>query len=190
VPDAERQRREFAEFYRAVIDPLRAYVYSLSPTADIEALANEACTRTFSRWDSISGSRRAWAFRVAHNLVRDSYRGKPAIPMPPGALPDKPSSRFAGPELSYELLELLNAINGLPPSLREPMLLAAQQLDPQEIASVLDLRPRTVSKYLYRARVRLVRQGLLDRKPPPPNESPPTPDQQADRTPQSGTRHA
>lgn len=160
------EHEDFASFYREVVDSLRGYVFSLSPTLDADAVANEALTRTFTHWGSISGSKRAWAFRVAHNLVRTMHRGKPAIPMPPDELPGGQGGRFAGPELSYELLELFQAIATLPPSERVPILLAAQELSPREIAEVLDMKPRTVSKYLYRARQRLARLGLADRRPP------------------------
>lgn len=159
---ADRRKHEFEAFYHENIDKLHAYVRSHSAAVDVDAISNEAMTRVYEKWDELTGPRRAWVFRVTHNLVLDDLRKQRPVSCEPENLPEVGPHRFAGPEASYELVEIGQAIAGLPKYLQAPILLAAQQVPPREIAIVLGMSPRTVSSYLYRARELLHEHGLSD----------------------------
>lgn len=159
---AGRRDREFTAFYHANLDAVRGYVRSRSVAVDVDAISNEAMARVYEKWEELTGSPRAWAFRVAGNLVVSDLRRRRQVSTDPANLPEVEPYRFAGPEDSYELVAVREAIARLPEHLQEPIRLAAQQLPAREIAMVLNLSPRTVSSYLRRARVLLHELVLSD----------------------------
>lgn len=68
----------FAEIYGALLDPVFRYLYwNLNSREDAEDLAEEVflrCLLNIAGYDPERGSFKAWAFRIAHNLLVDHRR--------------------------------------------------------------------------------------------------------------------
>ena len=97
---------------------------------------------------------RAWLFCVARNALHSHARA--------GAVAARAEPSFSlgnngtGPEFGLVLNELDAALNRLETGERELLLLVGvEDLDPREVAMILDIDPATLRKRLSRARARL-----------------------------------
>lgn len=75
---AAGEESAFAELYGTLLDPVFRYLYwNIGSREDAEDLAEEVflkCLVNISRYDPRRGPFKAWAFRIAHNLLVDHQR--------------------------------------------------------------------------------------------------------------------
>src|SRR5579862_3913364 len=136
--DSERAREATQEAF------LRLYV-SLRDGAEIE-------------------NRRAWVYRVAHNIALDSLARQSRESGMPDALAETAASRHESAEqgmIQRQWIEnVRRAIAQLSPQQRTCLELRAQGMKYQDIAEVLQIRPSTVGEFLRRA-IRQLRKTNL-----------------------------
>jgi RNA polymerase sigma-70 factor (ECF subfamily) len=146
------------------IPGLRRYARFLVRDQDIaDDLAQEALTRavaaaaSFRRGTNV----RAWLFTILKNVVRNSYRrrrrnGIESIDTTEIALRGDPGDE---PDAHLELTSLANAIDTLPSSFKQVLLLCGVEgFLYEEAAQVLDVPVGTVRSRLFRARSLLLRR--------------------------------
>lgn len=75
---ADGDENAFAEIYGTLLDPVFRYLYwNLNSREDAEDLAEEVflrCLVNIGAYDQGRGPFKAWAFRIAHNLLVDHQR--------------------------------------------------------------------------------------------------------------------
>ncbi|MBN2027105.1 MAG: sigma-70 family RNA polymerase sigma factor [Actinobacteria bacterium] len=75
---ADGDQDAFAEIYGTLLEPIYRYLYwNLASREDAEDLAEEVflrCLVNISSYDPKRGPFKAWAFRIAHNLMVDHQR--------------------------------------------------------------------------------------------------------------------
>ncbi len=75
---AAGDRDAFAEMYTTLVDPIYRYLYwNTGSREDAEDLAEEVflkCLVSIDGYDARRGPFKAWAFRIAHNLLVDHQR--------------------------------------------------------------------------------------------------------------------
>ena len=75
---ADGDKDAFAEIYGMLLDPIYRYLYwNLYSREDAEDLAEEVflrCLTNIAGYDPKRGPFKAWAFRIAHNLMVDHQR--------------------------------------------------------------------------------------------------------------------
>ncbi len=146
------------------IPGLRRYARFLVRDPDIaDDLAQEALAR------AVAGARsfrpgtnvRAWLFTILKNVVRNNFRrrrrnGLEAVDAAEIALRGNPGDE---PDAHLQLISLANAIDTLPPSFREVLLLCGVEgFLYEEAAEALDVPVGTVRSRLFRARGLLLRR--------------------------------
>jgi RNA polymerase sigma-70 factor, ECF subfamily len=149
----------FNELYRAYVDRVYRYMRSRLPTPEDAAdLTQQVFLQAF---DALPKYRdrglpfAAWLFRIAHNIVADSYRRK-RIDIAWDALPEALRSSSAGnPEAEFLRQEALGRLRmlvaQLDPDKRELLALRfAGGLSSREIAEVVGKREAAVKKQLTR----------------------------------------
>jgi RNA polymerase sigma-70 factor (ECF subfamily) len=163
----------FRDFYERTARPLWAY---LSRVLGDASLAEDLVQETYYRFlrvripDLGEAHRRNYLFRIATNLLRDSWRQKKGehLPLPPELeIPVHDGTA----ERMQQQSELSNALRGLNPREREILWLAyAQGSSHKEIAEVLGLKSGSIRLMLFRARKKLAgflrRQGLAAKSSP------------------------
>jgi RNA polymerase sigma-70 factor (ECF subfamily) len=142
--------QELYEAHAAKVHGLARYL-----TGD-EAAAADITAETFLRaWagrDRIRApTARAWLLAIARNLARDERRRTRR--WPGGEVPETPVAPRA--EAAIELERVLEAMNHLPLTYREPMAMVAIGVDHDEIAALLGLSRGAVKVRVYRARQQL-----------------------------------
>lgn len=172
VPDRDpaRVRAEFEEFYRAQFDPARRWVHRQDPTLDDQEIVNEAFTRTWKRWCTLTGPPRQYLFRIIRNLMAEARKKSTVPPIPP----DERHRALVAPVEDFEtrqrLKELSDDIDALPEHLRQALLLRYDGMSVKEIAEAMGCDPRSVSTYLWKARKELSRHN----RPTAPGNGPGT----------------
>jgi RNA polymerase sigma-70 factor, ECF subfamily len=138
-------RPTFEEFFDAVWPDLVAFCTQASGSAHTgEELCQEALSRVYARYPLLREPR-PYAFRVAANLVRRSWRERRVDAEPPGSAPP--------PDVST-----LDAVRRLAPPLREVVLLHYWADLPVADVARLVRRPQgTVKRRLHEARAELAR---------------------------------
>ncbi|HEV2349729.1 MAG TPA: RNA polymerase sigma factor [Terriglobia bacterium] len=153
----------FRDFYERTARPLRAY---LSRVLGDASQADDMMQETYYRFlrarlpDLGEAHRRNYLFRIATNLLRDSWRQKKSEPMPEGL---EVASHDRTAEKIQQRSVLSRALSGLRPREREILWLAyAQGSSHKEIAEMLGLKSGSIRLMLFRARKKLA--GLLRRQ--------------------------
>lgn len=141
------------------IPHLRRYARGLmGDPMQADDLVQDTLERVWNRFDSWreSGSLRAWAFGIMHNLFLDHVRRRKSRQEDEadGTLPDLPDRATQTDQL--EVRDLERALSRLPDEYRSVLLLiAVEELSYKEAASVLGVPIGTVMSRLSRARERL-----------------------------------
>ena len=141
---------EFRSFYAAEFPQLAGYCLALTSNAALaDELAQEALTEVYVKWSRVREPR-AYAFRVAHNIARESWRRRDrelatwsaiAESAVPGSAPDP---------------TLWDAVSRLPESLREVVLLHYLcDLPVNDVARTVRRPVGTVKRRLHDARAQL-----------------------------------
>lgn len=153
------------------------FLYARQFTGDEDQghdVAQEAFARLWEnrrRWES-SRSVGGWLLRTARNfLISEQRKAKVRMRWRSEAAPDR-GSRPSTPLQDAERQELRDAIEdavqGLSPRRREVFVLFhLQHLSYQEIAEILDIRPRTIANHLQSAvsELRIVLERFIPRPP-------------------------
>ena len=155
----------FRDFYERTARPLWAY---LSRVLGDASQADDLMQETYYRFlrarlpDLGESHRRNYLFRIATNLLRDSWRQKKSehVPMPEGF---EVATHDRTVEKIQQQSVLSSALDGLRPREREILWLAyAQGSSHKEIAEMLGLKPGSIRLMLFRARKKLA--GFLRRQ--------------------------
>ena len=157
-----RIQQEVEETYAQTRAPICSYLLGLGvPGAQAQEVTQEVFLRLYQtmRKGEQIGNRRAWLFRVAHNLGLNVRTRERAFS---GASPDwerLAQSTLASPEramLDRERLERVHAaLKTLSPQQRNCLYLRAEGLRYREIAEVIGVSASTVNEFLRRAIARL-----------------------------------
>jgi RNA polymerase sigma-70 factor, ECF subfamily len=146
------------------IPSLRRYARFLARDADLaDDLVQEALTRAVSAADSfkLGTNIRAWLFTILKNVVRNNVRRGRHSPIQSADLVDSTarSDPADQPDAHLELTSLTDAIDTLPPSFKQVLLLCGVEGFPyDEAATVLDVPVGTVRSRLFRARHLLMKR--------------------------------
>jgi RNA polymerase sigma-70 factor (ECF subfamily) len=157
----------FRDFYERTARPLWAYLSRvLGDASQAEDLMQEAYYRFLrARFPDLGEAhRRNYLFRIATNLLRDSWRQKKGEHLPLSAELEIPVHDGTVERVQRQSV-LSNALRGLKPREREILWLAyAQGSSHKEIAEMLGLKSGSIRLMLFRARKKLAgflrRQGL------------------------------
>ena len=155
----------FRDFYERTARPLWAYLSRvLGDASQAEDLMQEAYYRFLRARlpDLGEAHRRNYLFRIATNLLRDSWRQKKGEHLP---LPQELEIPFhdGTVERVQQRSVLSDALRGLKPREREILWLAyAQGSSHKEIAEMLGLKSGSIRLMLFRARKKLA--GFLRRR--------------------------
>lgn len=152
------RRRRFEAVVAEIQDSLERYLRRRAPAADVDDLMSEVLLVVWRRLDQVpTGRELPWSYAVARRTLANQRRGTArrlrlverlsAQPMPPPAVDPAGSGDFP---------ELAAALAGLRSDDREVLMLWAwEQLEPREIATVLDISANAAALRLSRARRRL-----------------------------------
>jgi RNA polymerase sigma-70 factor (ECF subfamily) len=159
---ADGDRDAFAEIYGTLVDPVYRYLYwNLECREDAEDLAEEVflkCLLNIGAYDPKRGPFKAWAFRIAHNLMVDhqrkrSRRGREALrdDLENGASP-APESLEDG-ERAQALRE---SLEGLPSNQKQVIVMKYfAEMSNAEVAKALGRSEGAVNAMQHRALRRL-----------------------------------
>jgi RNA polymerase sigma factor (sigma-70 family) len=141
---------DFSEFYRDHYQRLVASLSFASPHRhDIEDVAQEAFARVCARWPRVSrGSNPpGYLYRVAFRLLFRRARPRPAAASSPPVHRDSPVIDVV----------VRDALELLPPKQRAVAVLCIYlEVQPNEAAKIMRLRPSTVRVHLHRVRQTLM----------------------------------
>lgn len=146
------------------IPSLRRYARFLARDPDLaDDLVQEALTRAVGAADSfqLGTNIRAWLFTILKNVVRNSARRGRHSPVQSGDFIDTAarSDPADQPDAHLELTSLATAIDTLPPSFKQVLLLCGVEgFLYEEAATVLDVPVGTVRSRLFRARNLLMKR--------------------------------
>ncbi|HTP85171.1 MAG TPA: RNA polymerase sigma factor [Alphaproteobacteria bacterium] len=155
------------ELYDAIlpeIPSLRRYARFLARDPDLaDDLVQEALTRAVGAADSfrLGTNIRAWLFTILKNVVRNSVRRGRHSPIQSADLVDSTvrSDPADQPDAHLDLTSLADAIDTLPPSFKQVLLLCGVEgFLYEEAATVLDVPVGTVRSRLFRARNLLMKR--------------------------------
>jgi len=160
----QSSRRELYNAILPEIPSLRRYARFLARDPDLaDDLVQEALTRAVGAADSfrLGTNIRAWLFTILKNVVRNSVRRGRHSPIQSGDLVDTTvrSDPADQPDAHLELTSLTDAIDTLPPSFKQVLLLCGVEgFLYEEAATVLDVPVGTVRSRLFRARNLLMKR--------------------------------
>ncbi|GMK42196.1 RNA polymerase sigma factor RpoE [Paenibacillus sp. CCS19] len=155
----------YAELMRRYQRKILAFIYHMLKSAKLELMAEDLCSETFYKayrslhsFRELDASFSTWLYTIARNTVLSELRKQKA-----GSVPLEESNviPLAPPDAVPELRLLQNermsmvreAINNLPEKQRSALILREyEQLDYQEIASILGQTVSSVKSLLFRAR--------------------------------------
>lgn len=153
--------QSFQTFFRQTAGPLRAYVASVIGSADAaDDIVQDAFLRLLRSPPATRDPQqlRAFAFRVASNLITDHWRRRRREPFAGDARAQEPA--VAAPNIPLRV-DMARTFERLRPQERQLLWLAyVEGADHREIAEALGLRPLSVRVLLYRARRKLAQ--LID----------------------------
>jgi RNA polymerase sigma factor (sigma-70 family) len=153
--EAQTEALDFESFFRAEYRSLaQALLLLVGDAFEAEEIAQEAMTRVLERWDRVSSmdSPAGYTYRTALNLQRKRIR----------RLAVRSRRRFDvapvedfGPE-AEDRQDVRRALATLPDGQREALILVDWlDMDTQEAAGVLGIKPASVRVRLHRARASL-----------------------------------
>lgn len=154
VADAARGAEAFRRFYVEQFPDLAGYCLALTADGDLaDEFAQEALIRVYVRWGLLREPR-AYAFRVAHNLVKDHWKARCRELATWVELTDQAEVSQLPDQTVWD------AVRRLPQSHREVVVLHyVADLPLHEIARVLQRPLGTVKRRVHDARVLLA--GVL-----------------------------
>jgi RNA polymerase sigma-70 factor, ECF subfamily len=152
------RRRRFEQLAGEVFEPLQRYLRRRLPASDVEDVFADVLLTLWRRIDAIPGERPLpWCYGVARRTLANHRRTNRRHLALVGRLSAQPQS-FPAPDptdLDGDPA-LASALATLPPPDREILYLWAwEELEPREIALVLESTPNAVSLRLSRARHKL-----------------------------------
>lgn len=173
--DATIRRRQFEEEALPHLSALRGYALRLADgdAARADDLVQDALLKAYRSWHTYEpGSNcRAWLMAILRNAMISRFRAESrrTSPLEYEEIGDRivlERTREADPETRFFRRivdgEVLRAIDGLPPSYRETLVLSdLEGLSYPEIVEVLDVPVGTVKSRLFRAR-KALRRELYD----------------------------
>ncbi len=171
MDDEAARRTRFEHFARDVWGPLHAYVARRAPHSEVDDIVSETLTTLWRRFDDVPvDAALPWSFAVARRTLANLRRGdrRRAGLFERAVHRTRPSdlATTAVPELFDGDPQLEWAMAQLPADDVElARLWAWEQLEPREIAVVLDIPANTASARLSRLRRRL--HELLDARHDP-----------------------
>lgn len=152
----------FDAFYAATLAPLARLAYALTgSTTEADDLAQEALSRAFARWATVSGleSPLGWSRRVLLNLVFSRTRRLRRETAALARLGGRRASVDDATALSDATESFWSAVRSLPARQAEVVALRyGADLSANEIAATLDRAPATVRSHLHAARRTLAAQ--------------------------------
>ncbi|MFC7682034.1 RNA polymerase sigma factor [Paenibacillus sp. GCM10028914] len=155
----------YSELMRRYQRKILAFVYHMLKSSNLELLAEDLCSETFYKafrslhsFREVDASFSTWLYTIARNTVLSELRKQRSGTLPleeSGVVPVAPME--IAPEqaiLRRERVSLVrDAINNLPEKQRSALILREyDQLDYQEIASILGQSVSSVKSLLFRAR--------------------------------------
>lgn len=155
----------YSELMRRYQRKILAFVYHMLKSAHLELLAEDLCSETFYKafrslhsFRELDASFSTWLYTIARNTVLSELRKQRSGNVPldeSGYVPLAPSE--VAPEQavlrSEKVGKVREAINNLPEKQRSALILREyDQLDYQEIASILGQSVSAVKSLLFRAR--------------------------------------
>lgn len=155
----------FSELMSRYQRKILAFVYHMLKSSNMELVAEDLCSETFYKafrslntFREVDASFSTWLYTIARNTVLSELRKQRSSNISldeSGYVPVAPSE--VAPEqaiLRNEKVNLVrNAINSLPEKQRSALILREyDQLDYQEIATILDQSVSSVKSLLFRAR--------------------------------------
>jgi RNA polymerase sigma-70 factor (ECF subfamily) len=161
VGSAERARaREFEALFRAHSRAILGYaVRRCDPAEDAADVLAEVMLTAWRRWADVpvGGEARLWLYGVARRVLANRSRAERRRSRLVGRLRAEVAERVREhSEPDDRDSEVRSALKTLSPTDREVLLLSAwEDLEPTEIAAVLDITPVTARSRLHRARARL-----------------------------------
>lgn len=155
----EMDEEAFRGFYDRTARTLRAYLGRVTGDRALADDLLQECYYRFLRARSTydgEAHRRNALFRIATNLVHDSYRRAQHRPLPADVEMQEVAAPVREADATERAADLRRAMAKLRPRDRELLWLAyAQGSSHREIAEFLGLRPGSVKLLLFRARRRL-----------------------------------
>lgn len=150
--------QRFDALARELIEPLRRFLARRADHETAEDALAETLLVLWRRLDDVPEEPLPWAYAVARNCLANALRGerRQARLAARAASMEQPQVE-AGPEAVHGVDdELAAALAALPEQDAELLRLWAwEQLEPREIAEVLEITANAVSVRLHRARARL-----------------------------------
>ena len=147
------EARDFDAFFNQEYTPLLRLLFAMTRNlAEAEELAQEAMTRTFERWDRVSGmaSPAGYVYRIAVNLNRSRLR---LLRLRLRKQREIRHPLQAGPEVAGSVIE---ALAGLPRGQREALLLVEWLgLDAPDAGRILGISASSVRSRVHRAKATL-----------------------------------
>jgi RNA polymerase sigma-70 factor (ECF subfamily) len=157
---------QFRALYEQYAPRLRRFLLYLSRDP---ALAEDLTAETFARaWTAFDRIReatvQAYLFAIARNLYRHAaLKGRRSAELH-DAIPDPGSTPVQHLEARSELRSVLAAIDRLSDAERAPLLLRAEQVPYEDIASILGISVAAAKVRVHRARARLMKATGRDRE--------------------------
>ncbi|BBH20976.1 RNA polymerase sigma24 factor [Paenibacillus baekrokdamisoli] len=155
----------YSELMRRYQRKILAFIYHMLKSAKLELLAEDLCSETFYKayrslhsFREVDATYSTWLYTIARNTVLSELRKQKAgnisldevgyIPIaPPDTVPEQRLLQ------SERMMMVREAINSLPEKQRSALILREyDQLDYQEIASILGQTVSSVKSLLFRAR--------------------------------------
>ncbi len=159
---ANGDENAFAEIYGTLLDPVFRYLYwNLGSRQDAEDLAEEVflrCLVNIGAYDPGRGPFRAWAFRIAHNLMVDHQRrqGRRAEEEIKEDLRDKAASAEESLEDKERARALREVLEELPSSQRHVIAMKYfAEMSNAEVAGAMGRSEGAVNALQHRALRRL-----------------------------------
>lgn len=152
----------FESFFRSHASRIRGYVRTLVPAAEVEPVVASTFATAWEKFDAMpAGLERAWLFGVARNHARNSVRrdARRAVTQAQFAvLRQRTTSHLHDGQLDpHEVASVVDAMASLSDDDQEVLQLTLwHELQPSEIAQVLQIKPDAARARLARARTRLV----------------------------------
>lgn len=158
---ADDRTERFCELFREFTPSVRGFVRTMVAASEVEPVVQATFETAWAKLEAIPLlSQRAWLFGVARNHVRNHVRAERRRAVLVDALvavrPEEPATSYpCGVDL-VELTPLLAALQLLSARERELVQLVAwHEMEPAEIAVVLDISANNARVRIHRARKHL-----------------------------------
>lgn len=151
---------DFRQIHDAYAVALRKFLFRMGIRDELDDLVQETFIKVFTRYESFKGtsSQKTWIFSVALNTARDHLREKKRknwLQFFTGSEESEPSRGNLAKDYA-DKVEIERLLGALSPKLREVVVLSCQEeLELQEIATILDIPLGTVKSRPHQARSKL-----------------------------------